>query len=57
VISKEASGSFLNERTKERLLKGGVGNAGANAPSRSKFFCFFLFTKRISFFDKKGQLI
>jgi peptide/nickel transport system substrate-binding protein len=45
----QASGSFLKKRTKKLLLNGWYGNTGANAPSESKFSCFFLFTKRSAF--------
>jgi hypothetical protein len=43
----KASGSFLKKRTKKLLFTAGVGDAVATA-RRTKFFCFFLFTKRSS---------
>jgi hypothetical protein len=45
----ETSSSFLKKRTKKLLLTAGCGDAVPNA-LRTKFFCFFLFTKRSAFF-------
>jgi hypothetical protein len=45
----EESGSFLEKRTKKLFLiwaGGGFTSAGQN---QSKFFCFFLYTKRSAF--------
>jgi hypothetical protein len=41
----EASGSFLEKRTKKLLLLGDLARL-VPPPPGAKFFCFFLFTKR-----------
>jgi hypothetical protein len=50
-MRQQASGSFLKKRTKKLLLTGGVGDTLAKA-RRTKFFCFFLFTKRSASFSE-----
>jgi hypothetical protein len=39
----------LKKRSKKLLIPAGLATIGANARSKSKFFCFFLFTKRSPF--------
>jgi heptosyltransferase-3 len=41
---------FLKKRNKKLLIPVGVGYGGAKRFRESKFFCFFLFTKRSAFF-------
>jgi hypothetical protein len=38
----------LKKRSKKLLILVGFGDWVATAPGKSKFFCFFLFTKRSS---------
>jgi hypothetical protein len=45
----DASSSFLKKRTKKLLFTAGSGD-GVATTRRTKFFCFFLFTKRSAFF-------
>jgi surface antigen len=54
-VSGGESASFLKKRTgspvaKKHLLNARCGNGAANAASKSKSICFFLFTKRRSCF-------
>jgi hypothetical protein len=49
-LETQESASFLKKRSKKRLISTGFATISARCSKESKFFCFFLFTKRSACF-------
>jgi hypothetical protein len=49
LFGTQESASFLKKRSKKRLIPAGFVTGRARCFNESKFFCFFLFTKRSAF--------
>jgi hypothetical protein len=56
-LETQESASFLKKRSKKLLISVGFASVSAKYSRESKFFCFFLFTKRSSYspFDVSKQ--
>jgi hypothetical protein len=56
-LETQESASFLKKRSKKLLISVGFTSVSAKCFRKSKFFCFFLFTKRSSYspFDISKQ--